>query len=167
MRCKLYPNPVHIMKWIGFLFYFILYSCVFAVSFVWFFVCIVFVWTVFICGLTHAAWYEVANSWICTQHVRIHIPKTIVLTAWPESFFQTNSYSNSSNIPIRCAATVKNSDRRFFGWRGARGGSLGPPADDVTMATPLGILRDCTHPSLNETLKTHSNVTFKLVKTGE
>lgn len=63
------------------------------------------------------------------------------------------------------AATVKNSDRRFFGWRGARGGSLGPPA--VTMATPLGILRDCTHPSLNETLKSHNNVTFKLVKTGE
>jgi hypothetical protein len=36
------------------------------------------------------------------------------------------------------------------------------------MATSGGtILKELTHPSLNETLKTHNSVTFKLVKTGE
>lgn len=60
---------------------------------------------------------------------------------------------------------LKNTERSIFGWRGARGGSLSPAIPK--MAAPLGILRDCTHPSLNETLKTHNNVTFKLVKTGE
>ena len=54
-------------------------------------------------------------------------------------------------------------ERSLFGWRGARGRSLSPA---VKMATPLGILKDCTHPSLNETLKSHNSVTFKLVKTG-
>ena len=35
------------------------------------------------------------------------------------------------------------------------------------MAASLGILREAGHPSLNETLKQHNGVTFKLVKTGE
>lgn len=60
-------------------------------------------------------------------------------------------------------AAVKSTERSLFGWRGARGGSLSPA---IKMAAPLGILRDCTHPSLNDSLKSHSNVTFKLVKTG-
>lgn len=34
------------------------------------------------------------------------------------------------------------------------------------MATSSGILKDCTHISFNESIKTHNNVTFKLVKTG-
>jgi hypothetical protein len=29
------------------------------------------------------------------------------------------------------------------------------------------VLKDLVHPSLNEALKTHNSVTFKLVKTGE
>lgn len=75
------------------------------------------------------------------------------------------------------AARGKSSERSIFGWRGARGGSLSPAnngnaatqaaAATTTMATTLGILRDCTHPSLNEKLKSHNNVTFKLVKTGK
>lgn len=35
------------------------------------------------------------------------------------------------------------------------------------MATSSGILRDCTHISLNENIKSQNNVTFKLVKTGK
>lgn len=35
------------------------------------------------------------------------------------------------------------------------------------MAASLGILREAGHSSLNETLKQHNGVTFKLVKTGE
>lgn len=36
------------------------------------------------------------------------------------------------------------------------------------MATSSGgILRELGHPSLNDTLKLHNSVTFKLVKTGE
>lgn len=35
------------------------------------------------------------------------------------------------------------------------------------MATSSGILKDCTHIAFNETIKSHNNVTFKLVKTGE
>lgn len=30
-----------------------------------------------------------------------------------------------------------------------------------------GILRDLGHPGLNDTLKVHNSVTFKLVKTGK
>ncbi|XP_055380139.1 uncharacterized protein LOC129611176 [Condylostylus longicornis] len=52
--------------------------------------------------------------------------------------------------------------RSLFGWRGARGGSLGPVA---TMASSTGILKDYGHPNLNEAFKTHNGVTFKLVKT--
>ncbi|XP_031637064.1 uncharacterized protein LOC116349649 isoform X3 [Contarinia nasturtii] len=33
------------------------------------------------------------------------------------------------------------------------------------MATSSGILKDCTHITFNETIKSHNNVTFKLVKT--
>lgn len=35
------------------------------------------------------------------------------------------------------------------------------------MATSSGILKDCTHLTFNETIKSHNNVTFKLVKTGK
>lgn len=58
---------------------------------------------------------------------------------------------------------------RLFGWRGTRSGSLGPPPDprSTSMAASLGILREAGHSSLNETLKQHNGVTFKLVKTGE
>lgn len=35
------------------------------------------------------------------------------------------------------------------------------------MATSSGILKDCTHSTFNETIKSHNNVTFKLVKTGK
>lgn len=35
------------------------------------------------------------------------------------------------------------------------------------MATSSGILKDCTHITFNDTIKTHNNVTFKLVKTGK
>lgn len=64
------------------------------------------------------------------------------------------------------SASSKSVDRSssLFGWRGARGGSLSP---SVSMATPSCILRDCTHPNLNETIKSHNATTFKLVKTGE
>ncbi|XP_055687718.1 uncharacterized protein LOC129792563 isoform X10 [Lutzomyia longipalpis] len=52
-------------------------------------------------------------------------------------------------------------NRSLFGWRGTRSCSQGPPA----MAASAGILRDACHPSLNEALKSHNSVTFKLVKT--
>jgi hypothetical protein len=40
--------------------------------------------------------------------------------------------------------------------------------EDDNMATGGDItLRDVTHPSLNEALKAHNAVTFKLVRTGE
>jgi hypothetical protein len=40
--------------------------------------------------------------------------------------------------------------------------------EDSNMATGGDItLRDVNHPSLNEALKAHNSVTFKLVKTGE
>lgn len=35
------------------------------------------------------------------------------------------------------------------------------------MATSSGILKDCTHITFNETIKSHNHVTFKLVKTGK
>lgn len=35
------------------------------------------------------------------------------------------------------------------------------------MATSSGIFRDCTHISFSDTIKSHNNVTFKLVKTGK
>lgn len=45
---------------------------------------------------------------------------------------------------------------------------MGPPDPRSTsMAASLGILREAGHSSLNETLKQHNGVTFKLVKTGE
>jgi hypothetical protein len=34
-------------------------------------------------------------------------------------------------------------------------------------ASSSGALKDLVHPSINEALKTHNSVTFKLVKTGE
>ena len=59
--------------------------------------------------------------------------------------------------------------RSLFGWRVSRSGSLGPPDPprSTSMAASLGILREAGHSSLNETLKQHNGVTFKLVKTGE
>ncbi|XP_030387407.1 uncharacterized protein LOC115634020 isoform X2 [Scaptodrosophila lebanonensis] len=53
-------------------------------------------------------------------------------------------------------------NRNFFGWRGPRGGSLGPPA---SMASYNGVLKDYSHSSLNEAFKTQNNVNFKLIKT--
>lgn len=35
------------------------------------------------------------------------------------------------------------------------------------MATSSGIFKDCTHISFSDTIKSHNNVTFKLVKTGK
>lgn len=35
------------------------------------------------------------------------------------------------------------------------------------MATSSGILKDCIHITYNETIKSHNNVTFKLIKTGK
>ncbi|XP_020717503.1 uncharacterized protein LOC101453779 isoform X1 [Ceratitis capitata] len=52
--------------------------------------------------------------------------------------------------------------RRFFGWRGPRGGSLGPRAG---MASYNGVLKDYGHSSLNEAFKSQNNVNFKLIKT--
>ena len=37
----------------------------------------------------------------------------------------------------------------------------------IKMSSSECTLRDMTHPALNETLKSHNSVTFKLVKTGE
>lgn len=54
--------------------------------------------------------------------------------------------------------------RRIFAWRG-----FSPPANRKMAASSSGgsVLKDLVHPSLNEALKTHNSVTFKLVKTGE
>ncbi|XP_054736674.1 uncharacterized protein LOC129243579 [Anastrepha obliqua] len=53
-------------------------------------------------------------------------------------------------------------NRRFFGWRGPRSGSLGPRAG---MASYNGVLKDYGHSSLNEAFKSQNNVNFKLIKT--
>lgn len=54
-------------------------------------------------------------------------------------------------------------NRRIFAWRGFS------PARSRKMSASSsgGALKDLVHPSLNEALKTHNGVTFKLVKTGE
>lgn len=68
------------------------------------------------------------------------------------------------------ADTQKTAHRSIFGWRGAHSGGSLNPANKTIMASSSGgggILKDCTHPNFNETLKSHNNVTFKLVKTGK
>lgn len=76
----------------------------------------------------------------------------------------------SSVLRPPLAADSSRGYRSLFGWRGTRSGSLGPleaSPRSTSMAASLGILREAGHPSLNETLKQHNGVTFKLVKTGE
>ncbi|KAH8277926.1 hypothetical protein KR018_010367 [Drosophila ironensis] len=82
----------------------------------------------------------------------------------------------AAEVPVRQEHTPKVTDssgksssgrrsrrRRLFGWRGPRGGSLGPPGS--SMASYNGVLKDYSHSSLNEAFKSQNNVNFKLIKT--
>lgn len=65
---------------------------------------------------------------------------------------------------------TKPSRSLFNSWRSG-GAAIAGASNNFSfyqiMATSSGILRDCTHITFNETIKSHNSVTFKLVKTGE
>lgn len=91
--------------------------------------------------------------------------KTIEWNAWRQTYREITKNSFIKLLSIFSETNAK-SHRSFFGWRGsAYGGSSSTPTN--TMATSSGILKDCTHITFNDTLKSHNTVTLKLVKTGK
>ncbi|KAL5288901.1 hypothetical protein ACFFRR_009227 [Megaselia abdita] len=84
------------------------------------------------------------EPWVTAVKSRLRYPRKV-----------TDSSEKYSSGPRR---------RSFFGWRGPRSGSQGPPAN-MASSSYNGVLKDYGHISLNEAFKSQHNTTFKLIKT--
>uniref|UniRef100_A0A336K301 CSON012985 protein n=1 Tax=Culicoides sonorensis TaxID=179676 RepID=A0A336K301_CULSO len=82
---------------------------------------------------------------------------------------QNRRYSRTSDIILIVEEpqkeTTKARHNKIFGSKAANTAALDQSYKDMASASGGGILKDLGHPGLNDTLKSHNSVTFKLVKT--
>lgn len=99
---------------------------------------------------------------------RSDLPRLDVWTGWKHPYIdnvtKTNrSLFNSWRSGGALSGTSSNNHTNHF----SDYSSFHTTTSTQIMATSSGIFRDCTHISFSDTIKSHNNVTFKLVKTGK